>query len=64
MLTQEKAKEWLIKHDPEGALFWSEQPYDTDFIQAVYDNIRDFGPCDELGDIERYQLSVVSIKTV
>lgn len=41
---QKAAKQWLIKNDPDAADFWSEQPDDSDFVQAKRENIATFGP--------------------
>jgi hypothetical protein len=48
---QKLAKMWLIRNDPEAHDFWRSQPEGTDFVAAVEDNIRDFGP-DETGMAE------------
>lgn len=42
-LTQEQAREWLIKYDKEAADYWRELPANTDFKRAVLDNCNDFG---------------------
>ena len=41
-MTTLQAREWLVKNDKEAALFWTEQP-EEDLIEAVGDNLRDFG---------------------
>ena len=41
---QIRAKNWLIKNDPEAADFWRAQPDTADFCEAVVTNLRDFGP--------------------
>lgn len=43
-MTQEQARAWLIKFDPEGAEYWAGLPDDTDFLLCVLENIADFGP--------------------
>ena len=42
--SQLQAREWLIRNDPEAAEFWESLPEDSDFIDAVRQNHRDFGP--------------------
>ncbi len=42
--SQVAAREWLIRNDPEAADFWASLPPDSDFVDAVRQNHRDFGP--------------------
>jgi hypothetical protein len=42
--SQERAREWLIENDPEAAKYWATLPNTTDFVFAVQENIKDFGP--------------------
>lgn len=46
---QEAAREWLILNDPEAAEYWAACPADSDFIEAVQENLRDFDE-DQVGD--------------
>ena len=45
---QEEARRWLILNDPEGAEFWASLPVGTDFVSEKAQNIRDFGPENDL----------------
>lgn len=52
MNRNEQARFWLIVNDPEAADFWASLPADSDFVNDVRQNIRDFGP-DVTGEGER-----------
>lgn len=45
-LIQQRAQKWLVDHDPEAADFWRSLPEGTDFVDAVDQNVRDFGEDD------------------
>lgn len=46
-LTNEEARDWLIRKDKEAAAFWRESKSDT-LAEDVFYNIRDFGSDDEV----------------
>lgn len=42
-MSQEDCRAWLIIYDAEAEDYWRSLPDDTDFREAVCDNIIDFG---------------------
>ena len=52
-LTNEEARDWLIRKDKEAAEFWQAAESGT-LSDNVFDNIRDFGPDDEITIIPTY----------
>ncbi len=42
--TQEEARQWLIRNDPEGAALWRGLPDSHNFLAAYRANIREYGP--------------------
>jgi len=48
MWRQESALAWLVLNDPEAADFWRVRYLlGADLVEAVRENLRDFGPDDE-----------------
>lgn len=52
-LTNEEARDWLMRKDKEAAEFWRESESE-ELRQCVFDNIRDFGEDDEVTIIPTY----------
>lgn len=46
-LTDDEARNWLVVNDKEAAEFWRDQPQEV-LIEAVGENLRDFGDFDGL----------------
>lgn len=50
-ITPAQAKQWLIDNDSEGASHWHLQPETAALIDAVRDNLQDYGTASQNGDL-------------
>lgn len=50
-ITPAQAKQWLIDNDREGASHWHLQPETAALIDAVRENLRDYGHDSQNGDL-------------
>ena len=50
-ITEDEARQWLIANDPEGATIWKDPVIKCGLIDAVYDNLCNFGDEEQSGDL-------------